>query len=142
MHILIRTELEIDLIEGDLEAKDIPLEWNKRYGELLGIRPSNDAEGCLQDVHWSEGAFGYFPSYLLGHLISAQISSKMENEIGLIDNLVENGEYKKIIFWLKNNIHNYGRSVNSMELVRNVTGEELTSNYFIDHLKLKIKDFC
>lgn len=142
LHILIRTELEIDLIEGGLEAKDVPSEWNKRYEELLGIRPSNDAEGCLQDVHWSEGAFGYFPSYLLGHLISAQISSQMEKEIGLIDNLVENGEYEKIILWLKNNIHNYGRSVNSMELVRNVTGEELTSNYFVNHLSSKIKDFC
>ncbi len=142
LHILIRTELEIDLIEGGLEPKDIPSEWNKKYEELLGIRPSNDAEGCLQDVHWSEGAFGYFPSYLLGHLISAQISSQMENEIGLIDNLVENGEYEKIISWLKNNIHNYGRSVNSMELVRNVTREELTPNYFLNHLKSKIKDFC
>ncbi len=142
LHILIRTELEIDLIEGDLEAKDIPSEWNKRYEELLGIRPSNDAEGCLQDVHWSEGAFGYFPSYLLGHLISAQISSKMEKEIGSIDNLVENGEYKKIIFWLKNNVHNHGRSINSMELVSNITGEELTSNYFLNHLRSKIKDFC
>ncbi len=142
LHILIRTELEIDLIEGDLQAKDVPLEWNKRYEELLGIRPSNDSEGCLQDVHWSEGAFGYFPSYLLGHLISAQISSKMEKEIGLIDNLVENGNYEKIISWLKNNIHKYGRSVNSMELVRKVTGEELTSSYFVNHLKSKLKDFC
>ncbi len=142
LHILIRTELEIDLIEGDLEAKDVPSEWNKRYEELLGIRPSNDAEGCLQDVHWSEGAFGYFPSYLLGHLISAQISSQMEKEIGLIDNLVENGEYQKIISWLKKNVHSYGRSVNSMELVKNVTGEELTSNYFVNHLRSKIKDFC
>ncbi len=142
LHILIRTELEIDLIEGDLEAKDVPSEWNKKYKELLGISPSNDAEGCLQDVHWSEGAFGYFPSYLLGHLISAQISSKMEEEIGSIDNLVENGDYEKIIFWLKNNIHKYGRSVNSMELVRKVTGEELTSNYFVNHLKSKLKNFC
>ncbi len=142
LHILIRTELEIDLIEGDLEAKDLPSEWNKRYKELLGISPSNDAEGCLQDVHWSEGAFGYFPSYLLGHLISAQISSQMEKEIGLIDNLVEDGEYEKIILWLKSNIHNYGRSVNSMKLVRNVTGEELTSKYFVNHLRSKIKDFC
>ena len=66
----------------------------------------------------------------------------MEKEIGLIDNLVENGEYEKIIFWLKNNIHNYGRSVNSMELVKNVTGEELRSNYFVNHLKSKLKDFC
>ena len=142
LHILIRTELEIGLIEGDLEAKDIPSEWNKRYEELLGIRPSNDAEGCLQDVHWSEGAFGYFPSYLLGHLISAQISSQMEREIGLIDNLVLNGEYEKIILWLKNNIHKFGRSVNSMDLVKNVTGKDLTSDYFINHLSTKIKDFC
>ena len=142
LHILIRTELEIDLIEGDLEAKDIPYEWNKRYEDLLGIRPSNDSEGCLQDVHWSEGAFGYFPSYLLGHLISAQISSQMERDIGLIDNLIENGEYEKIIFWLKNNIHKHGRSVNSMELVRNITGEELSSDYFINHLKTKINYFC
>ena len=96
----------------------------------------------MQDVHWSEGAFGYFPSYLLGHLISAQISSQMEKEIGLIDNLVEDGEYEKIILWLKNNIHKYGRSVNSMELVRNVTGEELTSKYFVNHLRSKIKDCC
>ena len=66
----------------------------------------------------------------------------MEKEIGMIDNLIENGEYKKIILWLKNNIHNYGRSVNSMELVRNVTGEDLTSNYFVKHLRSKIKDFC
>ena len=142
LHILIRTELEIDLIEGGLPAEDIPEEWDKRYGELLGIKPSNDSEGCLQDVHWSEGAFGYFPSYLLGHVISAQISSQMERDIGLIDNLIENGEYQKIIFWLKNNIHKYGRSVNCMELVRAVTNEELSPNYFINHLKSKINDFC
>ena len=142
LHILIRTELEINLIEGDLDAKDIPSEWNKRYEELLGIKPSNDAEGCLQDVHWSEGAFGYFPSYLLGHLISAQMSVQMEREIGLIDNLIENGEYKKIISWLKNNIHKYGRSVNSMDLVRKVTNEELKSDYFIKLLRSKVSDFC
>ena len=141
LHILIRTELEIELIEGNLEAKDIPSEWNKRYEELLGIKPSNDSEGCLQDVHWSEGAFGYFPSYLLGHLISAQISHQMEKDIGLIDNLVEDGEYGKIIKWLKSKIHKYGRSVNSMDLVRKVTNEDLTSNYFISHLKSKVNDF-
>ncbi len=142
LHILIRTELEIDLIEGNLKAKDIPSEWNKRYEQLLGIKPSNDAEGCLQDVHWSEGAFGYFPSYLLGHIISAQISYQMEKEIGSLENLIENGEYKKIILWLKNNIHNYGRSLNSMDLVRKVTGQDLTSDYFLTHLRSKINDFC
>ena len=125
-----------------MEAKDVPSELNKRYEELLGIKPSNDSEGCLQDVHWSEGAFGYFPSYLLGHLISAQISHQMEKDIGLIDNLVEDGEYGKIILWLKDKIHKYGRSVNSMDLVRKVTNEDLTSNYFISHLESKVNDFC
>ena len=109
---------------------------------MLGIKPSNDSEGCLQDVHWSEGAFGYFPSYLLGHLISAQISSHMERDIGLIDDLIQNGEYQKIIFWLRNNVHKYGRSVNSMELIKTVTNEELSPNYFINHLRSKINDFC
>ena len=142
LHILIRTELEINLIENNLDAKDVPFEWNKRYEELLGIRPSNDSEGCLQDVHWSEGAFGYFPSYLLGHLISAQISDRMEQEIGSIDNLIENGEYEKIKFWLKNNIHKHGRSLNSMELVKNVTAKELIPDYFINYLRSKINDFC
>ena len=142
LHILIRTELEINLIEGDLPAKDIPSEWNKRYEELLGIKPNNDSEGCLQDVHWSEGAFGYFPSYLLGHLISAQISSQMERDIGSIDDIIEDGSYENIILWLKNNVHHYGRSVNSMDLVRKVTKEELKSDYFINHLRSKINDFC
>jgi len=142
LHILIRTEIEIDLIEGGLPAKDVPAEWNKRYDELLGIKPSKDSEGCLQDVHWSEGAFGYFPSYLLGHLISAQISNQMEREVGLIDDLIEKGEYQKIILWLRKNIHNHGRSINSMELVRAVTNEELSPNYFINHLKSKIDEFC
>ena len=142
LHILIRTQLEIDLIEGGMPTKDVPDEWNKRYAQLLGIKPSNDSEGCLQDVHWSEGAFGYFPSYLLGHLISAQISNQMEKDVGLIDNLIENGEYQKIIFWLKNNVHKHGRSVNSMELVRTVTNEELSPHYFINHLRSKLSDFC
>jgi len=79
---------------------------------------------------------------LLGHLISAQISSQMERDIGLIDDLIQNGEYQKIIFWLRNNVHKYGRSVNSMELIRTVTDEELSPNYFINHLRSKIKDFC
>jgi len=79
---------------------------------------------------------------LLGHLISAQISNQLEKEIGFIDDLIENGEYQKIIFWLRNNIHTYGRSVNSMELVRTVTNEELSPNYFINHLRSKLDNFC
>ncbi len=138
LHIIIRTELEIELIEGNLNPKDLPYEWNKKYEELLGIKPSNDSEGCLQDVHWSEGAFGYFPSYLIGHIISAQISNSLEIDIGSIDELVENKEYKKIIQWLKENVHCYGRSINAMQLVEKVSGSTLSPDYFISYLKSKI----
>ncbi len=138
LHILIRTELEIALIEEGLDPSDLPYEWNERYKRLLGIKPTNDSVGCLQDVHWSEGAFGYFPSYLLGHVISAQISYELEKEIGSIDDLIENRDYKKIISWLKTNIHSHGRSVNAMELVKKVSHEDISPDYFINYLKKKI----
>ena len=83
LHIMIRTDLEIDLLEKGLPVEDLPNEWNKRYLNLLGVSPKNDTEGCLQDVHWSEGMFGYFPSYLLGHLISAQLTKTLEEDLGL-----------------------------------------------------------
>ncbi len=140
MHILIRTELEIELIEGNLNAKDLPFEWNKKYKKLLGIEPCSDAEGCLQDVHWSEGAFGYFPSYLIGHLISAQLTSQLEKDIGLIDQLIEKNDYQTIINWLKKNVHCHGRSLNAMELVKKVSGNELSSDFFLDYLKQKIDE--
>ena len=141
LHILIRTELEIELIEGNLDPKDLPNEWNQKYQELLGIKPSNDSDGCLQDVHWSEGAFGYFPSYLIGHLISAQISYSLENDIGLIEDIIDRKEYIKIIQWLKGNVHCYGRSLNAMELVKSVSGEDLSPDFFINYLKNKIDLF-
>ena len=138
MHILIRTELEIELIEGNLNAKDLPFEWNKKYKKLLGIEPCSDAEGCLQDVHWSEGAFGYFPSYLIGHLISAQLTNQLEKDIGLIDQFIEKNDYQTIINWLKKNVHCHGRSLNAMELVKKVSGDELSSKFFLDYLEQKI----
>ena len=140
MHILIRTELEIELIEGNLNAKDLPFEWNKKYKKLLGIEPCSDAEGCLQDVHWSEGAFGYFPSYLIGHLISAQLTNQLEKDIGLIDQFIEKNDYQTIINWLKKNVHCHGRSLNAMELVKKVSGNELSSDFFLDYLKQKIDE--
>ena len=140
MHILIRTELEIELIEGNLNAKDLPFEWNKKYKKLLGIEPCSDAEGCLQDVHWSEGAFGYFPSYLIGHLISAQLTNQLEKDIGLIDQFIEKTDYQTIINWLKKNVHCHGRSLNAMELVKKVSGNELSSDFFLDYLKQKIDE--
>ena len=89
-------------------------------------------------MHWSEGAFGYFPSYLIGHLISAQLTHQLEKDIGLIDQLIDNNNYQKIINWLKKNVHCHGRSLNAMELVKKISGNELSSKFFLDYLNLKI----
>jgi carboxypeptidase Taq len=138
LHILIRTELEIALLEGGLAVSDLPNEWNRRYGELLGVTPENDAEGCLQDVHWSEGLFGYFPSYLLGHLISAQISEAMIEAIGSPEDHVARGDMAPLLAWLREHVHPLGRSVNAEQLVEQVTGRPLDAGSFLTYLEGKL----
>ena len=110
LHILIRTDLEIALLEEGLAVKDLPGEWNHRYREMLGVVPANDAEGCLQDVHWSEGLFGYFPSYLLGHLISAQINDH-DGVHRFTGKAVEGSDVSAVLSWLRAHVHHLGRSV-------------------------------
>ncbi len=147
IHILIRTDLEIDLLERGLDVLDLPTEWNKRYTELLGVTPENDAEGCLQDVHWSEGAFGYFPSYLIGHLISSQLSEAMAislNNEGIngddpLGKCIRDGKEYKLLKWLREEVHIYGRKVNAEKLVKEVTGKALSSHAFLNYLEKKLK---
>ena len=147
LHILIRTDLEIAFMEEGLDVADLPNEWNKRYTELLGISPANDSEGCLQDVHWSEGAFGYFPSYLLGHLISAQLAESMSDYLGSngvqgnksIEDCIRSGNESILIKWLRKEVHCHGRAMNAEELVRHVTGKELSSEIFLKYLKNKLE---
>tara|TARA_B100000965_G_scaffold115771_1_gene95546 strand:- start:1550 stop:3094 length:1545 start_codon:yes stop_codon:yes gene_type:complete len=138
LHIMIRTDLEIDLLENGLPVEDLPIEWNKRYLNLLGVSPKTDTEGCLQDVHWSEGMFGYFPSYLLGHLISAQLTNTLEKDIGNIEDIIETRKISEILDWLRENVHHYGRSLDSEELVKNVSGSELSPNHFLEYLDKKV----
>ena len=139
LHILIRTDLEIALLEEGLAVEDLPGEWNRRYKQLLGIKPTSDAEGCLQDVHWSEGLFGYFPSYLLGHLISAQLSEAMETEIGAPEQHIASGDVTPMLSWLRQNVHGVGRALNAEDLVQQVTGRPLDSTAFLRHLTTKLK---
>jgi len=138
LHILIRTDLEIDLLEQGLEVADLPSEWNRRYTELLGVTPANDAEGCLQDVHWSEGLFGYFPSYLLGHLISAQLGEAMSAEIGPPEDHVARGDVRPLLSWLRQHVHPVGRAVNAEDLVARVSGAPLSSAPFLRYLESKL----
>ncbi len=139
LHIMIRTELEIDLIEKGLSVEELPNEWNRRYFNLLGVLPQNDIEGCLQDVHWSEGMFGYFPSYLIGHLISGQLTHTLEKDLGPIENIIESGQISTILNWMRKNVHHYGRSINAEELVKRVTGSTLSSKFFLEYLENKVE---
>ena len=138
LHILIRTDLEIALLEQGLAVKDLPDEWNRRYQELMGVLPLSDAEGCLQDVHWSEGLFGYFPSYLLGHLISAQLSEAMAEAIGSPEEHVERGDVSPLLAWLRAHVHPLGRSVNADQLVERVSGRPLSTEAFLSYLENKL----
>jgi len=139
LHIMLRLELEIALMEGSLAVKDAPEAWNTKFEEYLGIVPSNDAEGVLQDVHWSFGGFGYFPTYALGNLVSAQLWEKMSEDISDIDKNIAQAEFAPILEWLRDNIHAHGTKFEPQELVQKVTGSKITPEPFIKYLKKKFK---
>ncbi len=147
LHILIRTELEIAFLQEGLEVHEIPFEWNRKYRELLGVEPQSDSEGCLQDVHWSEGAFGYFPSYLIGHLISAQLAEAMTTDFqneGIdtedpIGKCITTNNESKLLSWLRENVHHYGKQVNAEQLVEKVTKKPLSSSAFLKYLEKKLE---
>ena len=137
LHIMIRYELEKGLFNGDLKVEDLPKHWNDKYEEYLGIRPTNDGEGVLQDVHWAGGMFGYFPSYALGYMYAAQLKASMLKEIPNFDELLENGDYRKITGWLKEHVHQYGKLKTPLEIIKAATGEELNPTYLVEYLKEK-----
>lgn len=140
LHIIIRYEIEKALINGKVEVKDLPQLWNEKYKEYLDVEPKNDAEGVLQDVHWSDGSFGYFPSYALGNLYGAQFLNKMVKDIPEIFKEIQEGNLMSIHQWLKDNIHKHGGVYKPAELIKMVTREELTAKYFIEYLNNKYKE--
>jgi carboxypeptidase Taq len=137
LHIMLRLELEIALIEGSLKAKDAPDAWNTRMVEYLGIKPPNDEQGVLQDVHWSFGGFGYFPTYALGNLVSAQLWERMASDLKNIDELVAQAQFKPILGWLRENVHRYGSKYEPQELVKKVTGSFITPEPYLRYLEKK-----
>ena len=140
LHILLRFELELALLEDEMPVEALPQQWNQRMQDLLGLQPQTDSEGCLQDIHWAEGLMGYFPSYALGHLISAQISETFEQEHGSIQALISNGDEAKLQSWLGTTVWPLGRSVNGEELVERVTGRPLSAEPFLAYLRTKVED--
>ena len=139
LHILLRYELEKALIDGSLKVSDIPHVWNKRMQDLLGITPPNDSLGCLQDIHWACGSFGYFPSYAIGNMMACQLFDKFEKEIPDWEQNVSSGNFKFIKQWLDENIYQHGRCLKPLKLIEISTGSSLTSEFYLNYLK---KKFC
>jgi carboxypeptidase Taq len=131
LHIVLRFELELALIDGQLAVGDLPTAWNDGMRRLLGVEVPSDALGCLQDVHWSEGAFGYFPSYAMGCLIAASLWEALEGELGPRGEALERGEVDDIKGWLRERVHRYGRRLDTVPLVERATGRGLEIDPFI-----------
>jgi carboxypeptidase Taq len=136
-HVLIRFEIEKALIEGSIEVKDLPSYWNKKYKDYLGIDVPDDTRGVLQDIHWSHGSFGYFPTYSLGSFYASQFYSKAKEEIPGLENEISKGNMKPMLGWLREKIHKHGKFYSAEELCVNITGEKLNFRYFMDHARSK-----
>ena len=140
LHIMIRYEIEKALMNETVKVADLPKLWNELYKEYLGVSPTNHEEGVLQDVHWSGGAFGYFPSYALGNMYAAQMRNTMLTEIPQFNELIEQGDLLPIKTWLVEQIYQYGKSLTPTEIIWKVTGEELNPEYLITYLEEKYKE--
>jgi carboxypeptidase Taq len=134
LHIVLRFELELALVEGDLAVADLPAAWRDGMRRLLGLEVPSDALGCLQDIHWSEGAFGYFPSYAMGCLIAASLWEAMEREIGPRADDLGRGEVAPIQDWLAANVHRHGRRLDTVPLVEQATGRGLEVEPFLRYV--------
>jgi len=136
-HVLIRYEIEKALIEGALDTKDIPAKWNELYNRYLGIMPADDKTGVLQDVHWSHGSFGYFPTYTLGSFYAAQFFHQAQQDIAGLQEQITNGELAGLLQWLRAKVHKHGRRYNSEELCERVTGKKLDAGFFMWYITHK-----
>ena len=139
LHIILRYELEKQLMNGSLKVKDLPEAWNKLMKELLGLEVPCDAKGVLQDIHWAGGDLGYFPSYALGTAYAAQFMEAMRREMPL-DELIEKGEFAPILSWLEEHIWQYGSEHSPEWLIRNACGEDFSPRYYLDYLNKKYSE--
>lgn len=137
LHILLRFEMEQAIIDEGMNIADVPTRWNERFQELFGIEVPDDAHGCMQDVHWSAGLIGYFPTYTLGNLYAAQLYDAADAAIGPIPQLVTKGEFIPLLDWLRTHIHVHGMRYRANQLMENATGQKLCHEPLINSLKAK-----
>lgn len=139
LHVMTRFELECDLLTNKLAIKDLPEAWNATYEQYLGVRPKTDSEGCLQDVHWSMGSIGYFPTYSMGNLLSYQIWNAMAKDLGDQDALIADGKFDSILTWLQEKVYRQGKLLPPKELVMKVTGKPMGADDYLAGLEKKYK---
>jgi carboxypeptidase Taq len=140
LHIILRFELELAMIEGTLAVDDLPAAWDEGMQRLLGVEVPDAAQGVLQDVHWGAGLFGYFPTYTLGNLIAAQLWTRLRDDLPQIDDQLAAGQLGPMSEWLREHIHRHGRKFPPRELLERVTGDTLRPEPFLDYLRAKLAD--
>ncbi len=137
LHVFVRYELEKELIEGSLSTADIPRAWNELYARYLGITPARDDVGCLQDIHWAHGAFGYFPTYTIGNLLSAQLYAAARNDLPDLEGDIASGTFSALLAWLRDKVHRHGTRYTPGELALHAAGAPISAGPFMDYLEKK-----
>ena len=137
LHILIRFELERALIGGGLAVGDLPAAWAEKYRDYLGVVPPDDASGCLQDIHWAAGLFGYFPTYTLGNLYAAKLYRKADADLGGLDPSIARGDFSGLLGWLRERVHRQGQRLRAGDLIREATGAGLDTEPLVESLRRK-----
>jgi carboxypeptidase Taq len=137
VHIMLRYELEKKILEGSLPVADLPEAWNANLEQRLNIRPANDVDGCLQDIHWAVGHFGYFPSYVLGAVIAGQLNEAMRAALPKLDEEIAAGQFGGVMDWLRDNVHGVGARLPVQELIKQATGKPLTAAAYLRYLESK-----
>ena len=140
LHIMLRLEIEIGMVEGTIAIKDLPEIWNTKMQEYLGVTPPDDARGVLQDIHWSGGAIGYFSTYALGNLVSAQLWEKINKDIPNLSDQIREGNFSVLLGWLRNNVHQHGQKYEPQKLVQKVTGSKITPEPYVRYLTKKYSE--
>jgi carboxypeptidase Taq len=134
---MLRYELEKKILEGELPVADLPDAWNANLEQRLGVRPANDVEGCLQDIHWAVGHFGYFPSYALGAVIAAQLNEALRAERPALDEEIGAGRFGGVMDWLRDNVHGVGARLPVKDLIKEATGKPLSAAAYLRYLESK-----
>jgi len=137
LHIMLRFDLEIALMQGDIEVLDLPAAWNEKFEEYLGLTPPDDAMGVLQDIHWSAGLFGYFPTYALGNLVASQLWERIEEDIPDIAAQIEKAQFGDLLTWLQEKVHIFGGKFMPTELIKRATGSDLAAEPYLNYLRRK-----